>query len=555
VSGRRAALIVLAAVVWTSSAFASRSSTITGSVRSSAGKPQMGATVEVFSTAATSLQALRTVFTDEKGAFALSGLLPGSYLVRVSAPSFLPTGLSRLSVSEGAHLVLNFTLNTVFDTERLIESRRATSADADDWRWTLRASGNRPVLRVLDPGQREGSSGDATSGSVAVMAGGGFDGLGGMPSVTTDFQVNQAFAGGHALDFRGRVGYGGREPDGMMRVAYTRESSADQFLSSPELAFTVRRSSIETPRFSDSTFNSFGFSVSQTARVSDAVAVRYGSHLEAASVVGPQVKVEPFVDAEWKLGHDTRLTYRYEWMNAQDADYEAKLSVVRSGLAMERARRQEVGVERKLAGNTLSAVYYMGRIDDLALRGIGQMDAAGPDMQDDILAGSDLESFTTNAGRQRLHGVRVSVGRKMGSHLSGNAHYSYGTALDTQASRYAPIAEVQPMMYAEMRSAAGADATLALPKSAEIEAAFNATFGPALTSVDQLDAGSFAHAPYLNIRLRQPLPSFLPGKMEAVVDVRNLLAQGYRPVLGEDGRTLYLVQAPRSLRGGIAFSF
>jgi hypothetical protein len=37
--------------------------------------------------------------------------------------------------------------------------------------------------------------------------------------------------------------------------------------------------------------------------------------------------------------------------------------------------------------------------------------------------------------------------------------------------------------------------------------------------------------------------------------VRNLLAQGYRPVLGEDGRTLYLVQAPRSLRGGIAFSF
>jgi hypothetical protein len=44
--------------------------------------------------------------------------------------------------------------------------------------------------------------------------------------------------------------------------------------------------------------------------------------------------------------------------------------------------------------------------------------------------------------------------------------------------------------------------------------------------------------------------------MEVLVDLRNLLAQGYVPVLGRDGRTLYLVQsAARSVRGGVAFSF
>ena len=43
--------------------------------------------------------------------------------------------------------------------------------------------------------------------------------------------------------------------------------------------------------------------------------------------------------------------------------------------------------------------------------------------------------------------------------------------------------------------------------------------------------------------------------MDAVVDVRNLLAQGYVPVLGQDGRTVYLVQSARSIRGGVAFSF
>jgi len=37
--------------------------------------------------------------------------------------------------------------------------------------------------------------------------------------------------------------------------------------------------------------------------------------------------------------------------------------------------------------------------------------------------------------------------------------------------------------------------------------------------------------------------------------VRNLLAQGYVPVLGQDGRTVYLVQSARSIRGGVAFSF
>ena len=44
-------------------------------------------------------------------------------------------------------------------------------------------------------------------------------------------------------------------------------------------------------------------------------------------------------------------------------------------------------------------------------------------------------------------------------------------------------------------------------------------------------------------------------RMDAVVDVRNLLAQGYVPLLGQDGHTVYLVQSARSIRGGVAFSF
>jgi hypothetical protein len=63
--------------------------------------------------------------------------------------------------------------------------------------------------------------------------------------------------------------------------------------------------------------------------------------------------------------------------------------------------------------------------------------------------------------------------------------------------------------------------------------------------------------PYLNIFIRQPIPTlgFLPAHMEALIEVRNLLAQGYVPVLGQDGQTVYLVQSARSVRGGVAFTF
>jgi hypothetical protein len=43
--------------------------------------------------------------------------------------------------------------------------------------------------------------------------------------------------------------------------------------------------------------------------------------------------------------------------------------------------------------------------------------------------------------------------------------------------------------------------------------------------------------------------------MEILMELRNLLAQGYLPVMGRDGQTVYLVQSARSVRGGVAFSF
>ena len=87
-------------------------------------------------------------------------------------------------------------------------------------------------------------------------------------------------------------------------------------------------------------------------------------------------------------------------------------------------------------------------------------------------------------------------------------------------------------------------------------ASYRYTGGHTLTAVDLFDSSAGQSDAYLNLFIRQPIPaSFLAGHMEVLMDLRNLLAQGYVPVMGQDGRTLYLVQSARSVRGGVAFSF
>jgi hypothetical protein len=66
-----------------------------------------------------------------------------------------------------------------------------------------------------------------------------------------------------------------------------------------------------------------------------------------------------------------------------------------------------------------------------------------------------------------------------------------------------------------------------------------------------------AAEPYLNLRLRQPIRLSRDGSsgFVALLDVRNMLAEGYRPYLLSDGSVLVFAQGQRSIGGGLAFTF
>jgi hypothetical protein len=66
-----------------------------------------------------------------------------------------------------------------------------------------------------------------------------------------------------------------------------------------------------------------------------------------------------------------------------------------------------------------------------------------------------------------------------------------------------------------------------------------------------------AISPYLNVGFRQKLRSNREGSsgIEAMLDVQNLLAQGYCPYLLKDGSMLMFAEQQRGIRGGLAFTF
>jgi hypothetical protein len=45
------------------------------------------------------------------------------------------------------------------------------------------------------------------------------------------------------------------------------------------------------------------------------------------------------------------------------------------------------------------------------------------------------------------------------------------------------------------------------------------------------------------------------GHFEALLDVRNLLAEGYQPFLLNDGSLLVFAQDQRGIRAGLSFTF
>jgi hypothetical protein len=217
---------------------------------------------------------------------------------------------------------------------------------------------------------------------------------------------------------------------------------------------------------------------------------------------------------------------------------------------MESAHHQEMSVSHRVGKTNLQVALFSDRVANPALTGTGQTTAASGFLLPDLSSGT----FSYTGKTLDTNGLRVVLQRKFSDDLTGTIDYAFGGVLDLSRPDVA-LQDAQPWIITQRRHALAAKLSGTSPRThTRWIASYRWINGSALTPVDMFNASPGQSDPFLNVFLRQPIPA-MGGHVEAIIDLRNLLAQGYVPVLGQDGQTVYLVQAARSVRGGVAFTF
>jgi hypothetical protein len=532
---------------------------ISGYVRTNSGTPQMGAVVQILGSADRSL----TVFTDAAGFYTATGLLPGLYSLQVTAPSFLPALREKVGLRPGARLKVNVTLSTLLGVMQLGPARPL--ADEDDWKWTLRSVANRPILRVFDdpaanrldlPAEKQTHE---LKGSVSFLAGSAAGGYGTGSDMSTGFTLERSiFTDGH-LSVSGDVGYGSSLPAGVLRTTYSHRLADG---SAPTLGLTVRRFSASDPNLHNAALQALALSAGDDFTVADVLELKFGSELQTVQFLGHATAFRPYGSADLHLSPNTVLEYDYatsrpdmrteKGFDSSPADLSEsnpRISLIGYSPKMESAHHHEVSLSRRVGKNNIQVAAYSDRVGDPALLGTGVTTAAGGFLLPDVSSGT----FTYAGKTLNADGLRFVLQRKFSDDLAATLDYAFGGVVDLTKPDVS-LQQAQQFLANQRRHAVAVKLSGTAPRThTRWIASYRWVNGPALTPVDMFNASPGQSEPFLNIFLRQPIPS--RGHMEAIIDVRNLLAQGYVPVLGHDGQTVYLVQAARSVRGGVSFSF
>jgi len=533
-----------------------RQGTISGYVRDASGTPQMGAVVELLGSAHRTL----TVFTDGAGYYTATNLIPGLYTLRVTAPSFLPALREKIGVRPGVSLNVNVTLSTLLGVMQLGPVRNLP--DDDDWKWTLRSVANRPILRVFDDvnGAPEDRQTHETTGTVSFLAGSVAGGYGTGSDMSTGFSLERSmFSDGH-LAFSGNVGYGAALPAAIVRTKYTRHLADG---STPIVGLTVRRFAPSDPNLHNAALQSLALSAGDDFSVGDVLELKFGSELQTIQFLGHLNAFRPFGSADLHLTPNTVFEYSYTTsrpdLRAEKgfdsappdmSESDPRVSVLGYAPQIESAHHNELSLSRRIGNNNLQFAFFSDHITNPALTGTGNVTASGGYLLPDISSGT----FSYLGPTLDTNGLRVVLQHKFSSDLAATLDYAYGGALNLSQPD-APLVSAQQWITTQRRHAVSAklSGTLARTHTRWI-ASYRWVNGTAITPVDMFNASAGQSDPFLNLFIRQPLPC-LGGHVEALIDVRNLLAQGYVPVLGQDGQTVYLVDSARSIRGGVAFSF
>jgi hypothetical protein len=400
-------------------------------------------------------------------------------------------------------------------------------------------------------------------GAVAFVAGSDAEGFGSSSEVSTQFNFEKSLFDAGLLSVKGNVGYGEGPQNGVIRASYTHKLGDG---SRPEMSFTLRRLSNPDLSARLPAFQAMSLRLSDSIALADFLDLQFGTEYQTVQFLNRASALKPYGSVAAHLSSNTVVAYRYASAEPNMAAAKGfgstlgevmeagpRVSITQRGAVLEQARHQEVSVSHRRAKTNVQLAAYSDSLRNTALTGAGDMNGPLAEFLPDLYSGT----FTYNAGRLDTNGFRVVVQQQFAPELTATVNYSWGGVLDLATSNV-ELQQVRSAIRQEWRHSIGVKLSGDVPHThTRWATSYRVANQTSLTPVDMFDCSPGQMDPYLNVLIRQPIPGtgFLPGKMEALVDLRNLLAQGYVPVIGRDGRTLYLVQSARAVRGGLAFVF
>jgi hypothetical protein len=533
---------------------------VTGVVSNSAGVPQIGAVVQLMRP---DLSVLAIVYTNDKGQFSIPSIDPGRYVVKAMGTSFLPSLRENVRVRRGT--IVNLTLNTLYEVMQWLPAQpRAANAQKDDWAWTLRSAANRPLLRWLEDGPLvvvSDGSGAQPKLKARLMATGneGTFGESGerltasvedTPSDSRELLARVDFAPGtdggmeSMLGFRQDLGFAG-SVQSVAAVAIHPEIDAQGADGLDEAA--VR--SWETMNLGDEFVGDVG---------AEQVIARFSQ--DSPNTI---VAALPFATIGWRDGNST-VSYRMTTiMRSGSDDSEASgflpMFAMRDGeLTMARGMHQQFGWQRNTDSSSMAVMVFADNIRNPVLEAAAHLVPGSISIGGGALYDGASGLLRAAGPNYTSAGVTAAVERRLPRGNSIRVSYANGDAIAMQGSSH-PVQLAQALNAARPRRVQ----TYAISLSGTLEGSgtkWRASYRwqPENTVTQVAPFAEDAAEPYFNLHLRQPIGARHDGSangIEALLDVRNLLAQGYRPYMLSDGSLLLFAQDQRGIRAGLAFTF
>lgn len=538
---------------------------LSGTVVNHVGVPQMGASVSVARQGGAADETVQ-LFSGERGTFLASRLLPGLYTIRVTLAGFLPSFERNVRIEPNLTTILKIEMGSIFASMDTLRRRpNQEKPDADEWAWVLRtSSSSRAILRysegeaVVAGNLTAAERGAAKRPHARLELTAGARRPGSVSNISD--APSTAIAYDQKIGAAGRVTFAGQ-------ASYERAAAAGFAASwlpsgevgrGPETTLVLRQSTLGPGR---TPFRGVRMEHNNRASIGGVI-VDFGAEYILASVGRSTSSIRPNVQAAYEFSPGWKATLSLAsrpWAHShgqpnalrsilEELDAFPTILMRDSRPIIEGGWHEELAIERQLSQNvSLSAGVFRDGSNHTAIFGRGSMPEAN------YIQDFCSNAFAYDGGASGSLGSRVAYRQKLPDGIEVVVLYAWAGALVPVESSNS--LRLRDILETRKQHSVAARVSTRLPKArTQLAASYKWLSGPAVSRQDAFGEVSYQVDPFLNLSVRQPLPTLFNTRIEALADFRNLLAQGYVPIDTADGRVL-LIPAFRSFRGGVNFQF